>query len=56
MIKKYPKIRKDKHGKPKEVYLDNDVYQSIFNEINEFEDKIAKLKNKPLTHSKKSQK
>lgn len=53
---KYPKIvpmiRKDKFGKPKEVYLERDVYQSILDEIKELEEKIAKLKNKQITHSK----
>jgi hypothetical protein len=54
---KYPKIepliRRDKNGKPKEVYLKYDVYLSIFEEIKELEEKIIKLKNKQLTQTKK---
>lgn len=53
---KYPKIDPlisyDKNGKPKEVYLKYDVYLSIFEEIKELEDKIAKLKNKKLVNKK----
>jgi hypothetical protein len=53
---KYPKIEPlishDKNGKPKEVYLKYDVYLSIFEEIKELEDKIAKLKTKQLVKHK----
>lgn len=45
--KKYPPIEpqylKNKQGKTVAVYLDYDVYNSIFDEINELEKKIHKI-------------
>ena len=49
--KKYPRIapkyRLDKNGKRKEVYLEYDVFISIFEEISDLEKKIEKLNINP---------
>lgn len=39
-----PKIRKDKHGNPKEVFLEIETFNYILSEINNLEEKISKLK------------
>ncbi len=48
--KKHPKIQplfvKDQRGKEVEVYLRYDVYESIFDEMNELRKKISAFKKK----------
>lgn len=50
--KKYPTIKpkflKDKAGKIVEVYLDYNVYESIFDEIESLKNKTKDLKKKKL--------
>lgn len=50
MAKKYPTIKPkfvtDKQGKPVSVYLDLEVFQSIFQEMEDLEKKIEQTKHK----------
>lgn len=39
-----PKIRKDKSGNPKEVYLDIDVYNAIIKDMDALKKQIQKIK------------
>lgn len=40
----HPSIVKDQHGKKVEVYLQYDVYESIFEEMGQLKKKILELK------------
>lgn len=45
-LKIEPKIRKDKNGNPKEVFLNANELKYLFKEIEDLEKKIEKLKKK----------
>jgi hypothetical protein len=57
MAKKYPTIKPkfvtDKQGKPVSVYLDLEVFESIFQEIEDLERKIEQTKHKEKTSNKR---